>query len=95
MAGSRLLQLGRARSVIAIISARAKVNDFEDDFFMGLLGLKEEVSKLVFCFVVGQQDTTCRMFWLLAYMEAYACAAFCRRILDGLCPIGRFAIGYW
>mgnify|MGYP003294655130 CR=1 FL=1 len=28
-------------------------------------------------------------------MDADASAAFCRRILDGLCPIGRFAIGYW
>ena len=26
-------------------------------------------------------------------METYSCAAFCRWILDGLCPIGRFAIG--
>ena len=34
--GLRLLQLGRARSIIPILSARAKVGDFQDDFFMFL-----------------------------------------------------------
>ena len=34
---------GRARSVIAILSARAKVSDFKDDFFMGVLGLKQQL----------------------------------------------------
>ena len=37
--GSRLLQLGRARMVITILSARTKVSDFKDDFFMIVLGL--------------------------------------------------------
>jgi hypothetical protein len=36
MVGSRLLQLGRARSIVTILSARAKVSDFKDDLFMGL-----------------------------------------------------------
>ena len=34
---------GRARSVIAILSARAKVSDFKDDFFMGVLGLEQQL----------------------------------------------------
>ena len=38
---SRLLQLGRARSIVAILSARAKVSNFKDDFFMGVLGLED------------------------------------------------------
>jgi hypothetical protein len=38
IAGSRLLQLGRARMVITILSARSKVNDFKDNLFMGVLG---------------------------------------------------------
>ena len=33
------------------------------------------------------------MFGLGATVDADACAALCRWILDGLCPIGRFAIG--
>jgi hypothetical protein len=33
-----LLQLGRARMVITILSARSKVNDFKDNLFMGVLG---------------------------------------------------------
>ena len=37
--GLRLLQLGRARSVIAKLSARAKVKNFKDDFFMIVLHL--------------------------------------------------------
>jgi hypothetical protein len=39
MVGSRLLQLGRARMIITILSARMKGSDFKDDFFMGFLGL--------------------------------------------------------
>jgi hypothetical protein len=41
MVGSRLLQLGRARMIITILSARMKVSDFKDDFFMGFLGLED------------------------------------------------------
>ena len=33
------------------------------------------------------------MLWLGATVDADASAALCRWILDGLCPIGRFAIG--
>ena len=44
MVGSRLLQLGRARMVITILSARSKVNDFKDNFFMGVLGFEDIVS---------------------------------------------------
>ena len=44
--------------------------------------------------VSDNQNTTSGVFGFSAAMEADACAAFCRRILDGLCPIGRFAIGY-
>jgi hypothetical protein len=36
-----LLQLSLARMIITILSARAKVEDFEDDFFMGFLGLED------------------------------------------------------
>ena len=32
---------GRARSIVAILSAMAKVGDFQDDFFMGVLGLED------------------------------------------------------
>jgi hypothetical protein len=38
---STLLQLGRARSVIAKLGARTKVSDFKDDLFMGLLCLED------------------------------------------------------
>jgi hypothetical protein len=31
----------RARSIVAKLSARAKVSNFENDFFMGLLGLED------------------------------------------------------
>ena len=36
MVGSRHLQLGRARSIVAKLSARTKIGNFENDFFMGL-----------------------------------------------------------
>jgi hypothetical protein len=35
------LQLGRTRMIITILSARTKVGDFKDDFFMILLGFKD------------------------------------------------------
>ena len=37
-----LLQLVRARARTEI-SARSKVNDFKDNFFMGVLGFEDEV----------------------------------------------------
>jgi hypothetical protein len=43
IAGSRLLQLGRTRMVIAILSTRRIVNDFKKDFFMIVLGFKDEI----------------------------------------------------
>ena len=38
-----LLQLGRARVVITILSARSKVNDFKDNLFMGVLCFEDIV----------------------------------------------------
>ena len=35
--GLTLLQLGRALSIVAILSARTIVDDFENNFFMGVL----------------------------------------------------------
>ena len=35
--GSTLLQLGRTRSIIPILTARTKVDDFKDNFFMFIL----------------------------------------------------------
>ena len=35
------LQLERARMIVARLSARTKVGDFKDDFFMGVLGFKD------------------------------------------------------
>ena len=38
-----LLQLGRTRMVIAILSTRRIVNDFKKDFFMIVLGFEDEI----------------------------------------------------
>jgi hypothetical protein len=32
------LQFGGTKSIITMLSARTKVGDFKDDFFMGVLG---------------------------------------------------------
>ena len=71
--GSRLLQLGRARSIVAILSARTKVSDFKDDFFMGLLGLEDKISKCFF-FVSGNENAASRVLGFGATMEADAAA---------------------
>ena len=39
--GSTLLQLGRTRSIIPILTARTKVDDFKDNFFMFILRFED------------------------------------------------------
>ena len=63
-----LLQLGRARGVIPMLSARAKVDDFKDDFFIGL-GVFYEVGKLCF-FVCWDEYTACGVQGLGTTVEA-------------------------
>ena len=68
--GSTHLQLERTRMVIAILSTRRIVNDFKKDFFMIVLGIKDEISELFFYSPAGYKDTTGGMFWTSTDVKA-------------------------
>ena len=63
----------RARSIVAILSARTKVSDFQNNFFMFILRLEDKISKCFF-FVSGNENAASRVLGFGATMKADAAA---------------------